>query len=208
MARRTKKERQEQLLALLDTRPFLTDEELARHLHVSVATIRLDRLELGVPEMRQRTRKLAERAANIPVSMQAGEMIGSLQQLELGRWAVSVMRVQPEMVFAGTGILRGHFLFAQANSLAVAVVDAPRALTATARLRFLRPAYAGDSVLARAVVVTVRDQRHLVKVTSTIEGKPILDGRFVVSTATSLANRERSSQDVVENEPGESGGGY
>jgi len=49
-----KKERQAILLEKLEQDPFLTDEELSEMLGVSVPTIRLDRLELGIPELRER----------------------------------------------------------------------------------------------------------------------------------------------------------
>ena len=52
MARVKKKERQQLLLQQVKEKPFLTDEELAQKLGVSVQTIRLDRLELGIPELR------------------------------------------------------------------------------------------------------------------------------------------------------------
>lgn len=188
MARRRKQERQARLLALLQTKPFLTDEELARHFGVSVATVRLDRLELGVPEMRQRTRRLAQRAAQGPVGMPVEELVGTLRQLEPGRWAVSELQVSPEMAFATTGIVRGHFLFAQANSLAMVVVDMPGSLTASARLRFLRPVHVGDTLVARAVVATVQGPRCLVRVTSTVEGESVFDGRFSLSTASFLVS--------------------
>lgn len=183
MPRRTKQERHNNLLALLECEPFLTDEELARRLGVSVATIRLDRLELGVPEMRERARHMAERVAAVPVSMQADELVGQLQELELGNSAVSLLDVLPEMCFARTGIARGHHLFAQANSLAVAVIDAPGTLTAVARVRFLRPVHVGEQVVARAGVGASAGARRLVRVMSTVEGKPVLEGRFIVVSA-------------------------
>ena len=62
MARVKKKERQQLLLQQVKEKPFLTDEELAQKLNVSVQTIRLDRLELGIPELRGRIRKMAESA--------------------------------------------------------------------------------------------------------------------------------------------------
>ena len=56
MAKRlTKQQRQLQLYKLIEAHPFVTDEELAKHFDVSVQTIRLDRLELGIPELRMRT---------------------------------------------------------------------------------------------------------------------------------------------------------
>lgn len=52
MARVKKKVRQQMLMDQVKEKPFLTDEELAKTLEVSVQTIRLDRLELGIPELR------------------------------------------------------------------------------------------------------------------------------------------------------------
>jgi len=180
MARRSKQQRHQQLQLLLQEEPFLTDEELALRLEVSVATIRLDRLELGVPEMRERTRNLAEKAAPGVVSMHSNEVIGELIDLELGQWGVSVLQTQPEMGFAESGIVRGHHLFAQANSLAVAVMDAPAALTAVAQVRYLRPVLAGESVTAKAITGASKGQRTLVHVTSTVNHNPVMNGRFIV----------------------------
>ena len=64
LARVKKKERQELLMQTVKEKPFLTDEELAKALEVSVQTIRLDRLELGIPELRGRIRRMAETAQN------------------------------------------------------------------------------------------------------------------------------------------------
>ena len=59
MSRLKKQERQKQLTEKLNITPFLTDEELASHFGVSVPTIRLDRLELGIPELRERIKAMA-----------------------------------------------------------------------------------------------------------------------------------------------------
>ena len=55
-----KKARQRELMERLKADPFLTDEELSDIFHVSVQTIRLDRLELGIPELRERIKNVAE----------------------------------------------------------------------------------------------------------------------------------------------------
>ena len=52
-----KKERQRRLIEQLKEDPFLTDEELSELFNVSIQTIRLDRLELGIPELRERYKK-------------------------------------------------------------------------------------------------------------------------------------------------------
>ena len=49
---------------MMERSPFVTDEELAAQLEVSIQTIRLDRMELGIPELRERTRQAAQEAIN------------------------------------------------------------------------------------------------------------------------------------------------
>ena len=50
-----KQERTPKLLQqTIKSTPFITDEELAGKFGVSIQTIRLDRLELSIPELRER----------------------------------------------------------------------------------------------------------------------------------------------------------
>ena len=93
MARVKKKERQQLLLAQVKDKPFLTDEELAKNLDVSVQTIRLDRLELGIPELRGHIRKMAETAQNKVKALRIGEVVGELIDLELGHSGISLLRI-------------------------------------------------------------------------------------------------------------------
>lgn len=60
MTREKKRIRQSLLIDYVKSKPFFTDEELAKLLNVSIQTIRLDRLELGIPELRERVKQLAE----------------------------------------------------------------------------------------------------------------------------------------------------
>ena len=54
-----KLERHKLLLEKLEKDPFLTDEELASALNVSVPTIRIDRAKLGILEYRERVKDVA-----------------------------------------------------------------------------------------------------------------------------------------------------
>ena len=56
-------QRREKIVTMLREQPFLTDEDLADGLGVSVATIRLDRTALDIPEVRVRLRKAAAKNA-------------------------------------------------------------------------------------------------------------------------------------------------
>lgn len=175
----SKQRRQALLQQVLEESPLQTDAELARQLGVSVQTIRLDRMELGLPQMRERARVLAERVQKIR-SMLIDDVMGELIDLELGRRAKSVLTPDHTMGFRHRPVVRGHFIFAQANSLAVAVIDAATALTASARIRFLRQVHVGDRVVAEAVVVGRASQKTLIQVVSRVRGVPVFRGTFTV----------------------------
>lgn len=180
MSRRlSKQRRQTLLLEALEEEPLQTDAELAEQLGVSVQTIRLDRNELGLPEMRERARVLAERVHQIR-SMLIDDVMGELLDLELGKRAKSVLKPDRSMGFRHRPIVRGHFLFAQANSLAVAVIDAATALTASARIRFLHPVHVGERIVAEAEVVGRAAHKSIIQVVSRVGGVPVFRGTFTV----------------------------
>ena len=191
MLRVPKKERQHQLTLLLETTPFLTDEEIAQRFGVSVQTIRLDRLECGIPELRERLRTAAtETIADKVKALEQEEVIGEIIDIELDSKAISILDITPQHVFQKSGIARGHHLFAQANSLAVAVLDDELALTAKSVLHFVKPVKAGDRVIARAVVTGKRDNRSLVEVSSTVGDEIVFSGEFQMYRSTGTTEEE------------------
>ncbi len=92
------------------------------------------------------------------------------------------------MVFFKTKILRGHHLFAQANSLAVGLINADVALTGSAYIRYLTPAYLGDKVIACAQVMSERGNSFVIKVNSRVGSEEVARGRFTV-VAKEMKNR-------------------
>lgn len=176
----TKLERQQNLAKYLECDPFLTDEDLAQILRVSVQTIRLDRLELKIPELRERLKNVAKGITPRLRTLSGGELVGELVDLEVGRSGMSLLAVSPEMTLSKTRALRGHHLFAQANSLAVAVIDAEVALTGIARVNYKRPVYFGEKVLAKAVIKIQKGNKYMVKVTSSVKEEVVFQGRFLV----------------------------
>ena len=180
MARVKKKERQELLAKKVKEKPFLTDEELAKELDVSVQTIRLDRLELGIPELRGRIRKMAETAQNKVKSIQSGEVVGELIDLELGHSGISLLRVTEDMVFAKTQIAKGHYMFSQANSLALAIIDAPMAVTGVANVKYKVPVHVGEKLIAKAEIVRVRGNKYFVWVKTRNDEREVFRAKFIM----------------------------
>ena len=177
--RLTKEQRHQTLLDKIEANPLLTDEQLAKELGVSIQTIRLDRLALGLPEMKERAKNLASRAlsGDHPASL---EGVGELLYCEPGVGGLSRMVAGPGMSLTRYNVIRGHYLFAQANSLAVAVADAPHALTGSARVEFPNPAQVGEELLARARVMEMRGRRYVVEVVTRVEDKEVFQGKFLI----------------------------
>lgn len=178
--RLTKAERQKILLEKISQDPFLTDEELANLFYVSIPTVRLDRKELGIPEVRQRVKKVAEDSYSQVKSITYEEIIGELVDVELNVEGLSILEVTPEMIFHRTKIVRGHYIFAQANSLAVAIVDAEVALTGAARIRYKRPVYLGEKLVAKARVTSQVENRYSIVVSTKVGQEEVFLGKFVV----------------------------
>ena len=177
---RQKLERQRTMVSQLQDNPFLTDEELAELLIVSVPTVRLDRLELGIPELRVRTKDVAEQFYGQIRSLGTGELIGDILELDVGKRGITVLEVKKDMVFSKTKILRGHYLFAQANSLAVALINADVVLTGSASVRYLTPVRLKDKVVAHAEIVDQKGKSYVIKVNSKVGSAEVLRGRFTV----------------------------
>ncbi|MCI3919066.1 transcription factor FapR [Paenibacillus sp. TRM 82003] len=167
---------------MLQTNPFVTDEELAGQFQVSIQTIRLDRMELGIPEVRERIKHMAAVNQSVVRSLPMDEVIGDVIDLELDKSGISILEIGDEHVFSRTGIARGHHIFAQANSLAIALINDEVALTASADLRFLRPVRLKERCVAKGYVKSAPGDKGKAKVEIfTYVGEDLVfQGHFVV----------------------------
>ncbi|MBM7556586.1 transcription factor FapR [Halanaerobacter jeridensis] len=175
-----KEERQEKLAQLLADDPFLTDKKLADKFGVSIQTIRLDRRELEIPEARKRIKSVARQTYSKVKSVQSREIIGELVEIELNKFGSSVLETTADMVLEKAEIVRGHHIFAQANSLAVAIIDTDVAVTGSANIRYQQPVSLGERLLATAEVQSIEDNKFTIEVTTKVNDKMIFQGEFVV----------------------------
>ncbi len=183
MARRTRskrEQRQQTLYRYLRFNPFATDEELAEKFQVSVPTIRLDRLALGIPEVRERIMTMAQKARSHIRGVTAEELVGELVELQPAEMGISILEIIPQMLVRPGGNARGHYLFGQAHSLALVTVGAEEVLTSSARVRYRRPVYLGERVVARAMVKVVRGSSCLLSVHSRVGGEIVFKGQFII----------------------------
>lgn len=177
-----KKLRQTKLQSLLAKNPFLTDENLAEQFEVSIQTIRLDRLALGIPELRERTRFMAENAQKKLQSITSADIVGELIDLEMGASGISMLTVTREMILQKTGVCREQYLFAQANSLALAIIDAPSIQSSVANVKYKIPVYAGAVVVARAEVKRKQDNKYTIWVKIRNNRKEVFRAKFLIAS--------------------------
>jgi acyl-coenzyme A thioesterase PaaI-like protein len=191
--RRSKKDRQALLTATIKENPFITDEELAEKFSVSVQTIRLDRLELSIPELRERIKNVAEKRFEDEVrALPIDEIIGEIIDIELDKTAISILDIKEEHVFKRNQIARGHHLFAQANSLAVALINDKLALTAKANIQFTRSVRQNERVIAKARVARFESEkgRTIVEVNSFVNNELVFKGEFDMYRSHNIAKKD------------------
>ena len=180
MARTQKKIRQERLQDILRASPFLTDEGLASNLQVSVQTIRLDRLELGVPELRERIKQMAEAAQTKLTAIASQDIIGELIDLDIGKSGISILTITPDMVLEKTQVARAQYIYAQANSLGLAVIDAPAAVTGVANIKHKQYVHLDEKLVAKAEVVKKRGNKYFVWVKTRNDVQEVFRAKFIM----------------------------
>ena len=176
-----KKNRQDRLLKLIEQNPLATDEELAASLEASVSTIRLDRAVLGVPELRERMRSMAQKATSRLRSLKQSEVVGDLLELEPNKWALSVLETRREMAFRKTDMVWDHYIYAQASSIAIAVVEADLVIVDSMRGEYKGHARVGDSLVARAKVGVQKDGKYIGSVRTKVGEKESFVGRLIAA---------------------------
>ncbi len=184
--------RQDKLQRLLGRNPFHTDEQLARILKVSVPTIRLDRVSLNIPELRERTRRMAGTARTRLRAIDKKDIVGELIDLELNKVGISTLSITNEMVLEKTGVARGYYMFAMADTLALAVVDAEFALTAVSNVKYKVPVYPGTKLVAKAEVTNIKCDKYYIKVSIRNGDTEVFRAKFIIAAVENERKQEEA----------------
>lgn len=178
-----KRKRQMQLLRQVEADPFLKDEDLARRLGVSVATVRLDRSELGIAEYRERIKSVA--AGNLHKDSAQGDLL----DLNPYHDGISVLIPDESMAFPGTDIVRGEAVFAFAENLILGLLNAKTILIKVANVKYIKEVKKGEKLVAKFEVKRVRDGEFIVWVKIKVEMAEVFRGKFNVAV-TAEAERK------------------
>ncbi|KIX90287.1 fatty acid biosynthesis transcriptional regulator [Staphylococcus microti] len=176
--KRNKNERRKLIEQTIQQNPFITDQALSEMYDVSIQTIRLDRNQLHIPELRERVKRVATEQYEQISSLENQDIIGDIVALEPNRSAKSLLTISPQDVFTRNNIARGHIVFAQANSLCVAMVKHGFVLTKESHIHFVKPVHLGDSVVAEAKVEYHDDKYYEMTVISYVGEAKVFEGLF------------------------------
>ncbi|MDA8335738.1 MAG: transcription factor FapR [Peptococcaceae bacterium] len=175
-----KASRQLALSRYLENNPLLTDEELAGFLRVSVQTVRLDRGELSIPELRERLKKMATAGAS-PTAGTAREPVFTFVLPEPGAQCLPVQTViTPAMVTGHGGLNCTDYLFVLANRLALNLVNTGISITRAAKVSFKRPLKVGEKTITKAMVNQQKGNKFMVRVMATVRDELVFEGKFLI----------------------------
>ena len=167
-----KRERHAYLVKKIKENPFLKDEDLAKAFGVSISTIRFDRAELGIAEYRERVKSAAEDGIN-GVGTE-----GELLDLNVYHDGISVLKTDNTMVFEGTDVVKSQYIYAFAENLALNVIDAKSMLVKVANVKYIEEVCAGDTLVAKSVVIREKHDEFVVHVFIKVSMKEVFRGKF------------------------------
>ncbi len=166
--------RRERMAAMLHHDPGKTDRDLAEAFGVSVATVRLDRKMLGIPQMRNRLERAVQSAA--------GESLHDLEiiSLDKGREGLALVRTTEEMTDAA-GIVPASKLYGMAAELAQTVADEPFAPTQVGNIKYKEPCGSGVQLVVKAKVAHMHGRKQYIYVQITTKDREIFRAKFIMN---------------------------
>lgn len=180
MKKKSRAVRQEELVNMLKTDPFYTDEELSSIFEVSIQTIRLDRLSLNIPELRERIKNIAETETSKVKTIGVKDITGEIIDLSVGQLGISMLEITQDMTYSKTNTAKDTYIFSLAESLAMAIIDAPKVIMTFANIKNLKLVKEKDRLIAKAEIYKVKENKHYVKVVVNNKNQEqVFRGKFI-----------------------------
>lgn len=180
MKKKSKAQRQKELIEILQSDPFYTDEELSSLFEVSIQTIRLDRMSLNIPELRERIKSIAESESSKIKTLGIKEITGEIIDLSVGQLGISMLEITEDMLYSKTNTLKDTYIFSMANSLAMAIIDSPKVIMRLTNIRCLKLIEQKDRLIAKAEVYRKVDKKNYIKVIINNKAQEqIFRGKFI-----------------------------
>jgi len=180
MAKLSRYERHKLLLQKIKENPFITDEELAEEFECSIQTIRLDRAILDIKEVRERVKEVAKENLSKLKTISPRDIIGEIVEINLEQSAIAIFEPELNMTFTKNNMVKGQYVYAFAESVAIAMIDAQAALIGVANIKYKTPVYANDRLIAKAELRKKRNNKYIVWVFIKRDNQEVFRGKFIL----------------------------
>ena len=174
-----KNQRREAMQALLRQNPCLTDGELAERFSVSVATIRLDRQTLGIPQMRERMEHLV-----ISQPSEAKEGVRILD-LDVGQKGVGLFQTD-ETIPDGAGMVPAEKLYGTAARFAESLTGIAFASTQVGNIKYKVPVIPGTVLIVKGRVVLMRGNKKHIYVSFFSGDEEVYRAKFIMEVLNQM----------------------
>ena len=176
-----RKKRCEEIVEFLKVNPLATDKTLSEKFKVSINTIRLDRARLGIKEFKERLKAKAKSTTSDVTSINSHEILGDVVEFVSGVRATSVLKTKSYMAFENSGVVKGQYIYALAETLAISLIPMKVALVGVANIKYFSKIMEGDTVRAFAEVKRKIDKGYSVWVRILDEKEEIkFKGKFLL----------------------------
>lgn len=171
-----KEERREAIAEAIHENPCLTDEELARKFSVSVATVRLDRQTLGIPQMRERI----EQAMTAPPPG-SGEDFQVLD-LEPERKGVALFTTK-EFMTDGSGMVSADRLYKAASEFAELLAGELLSPVQVGNIKYKQPVGPDKLLVLKGKIALMKNNKKYIYISFFEERTEIFRAKFIMKAA-------------------------
>lgn len=172
----SREERRDALTGALQKNPCLTDADLARMFDVSVATIRLDRQALGIPQMRSR---ILDAVASFRPNGEEGLVV---LDVEPGRKGFALFCPTQEMT-SRDGFVGAEYLYGAAAELAQRIQGERFTPVQVGNIKYKIPVYPGTSLIAKGVITRFRGDRKYIYISFFSKADEVFRAKFIMEVA-------------------------
>lgn len=178
----SKQERREAITEILRQNPCLTDVDLAEQFSVSVATVRLDRQTLGIPQMRERV----ENAVTNKYPKRKNEL--KIIDLDLGKKGVALFTTTESMV-GNEGMVSAEYFYGAAARMAQCVVGISFLPTQVGNVKYKIPVLPKTQLIVKGRVVLMRGNKKYVYISFFDDTQEVFRAKFIMETFSGEDNK-------------------
>ena len=179
-----KNKRREAIQNLLRQNPCLTDGDLAERFSVSVATIRLDRQTLGIPQMRERMEQLV---LSQPSESHEGVRVLDLDIGQKGvglfQKGVGLLKTTEEMADSA-GMVSAEKHYGAAAGFAESLAGVPFASTQVGNIKYKIPVVPGTILIVKGRIVLMRGNKKHIYISFFRGDEEVYRAKFIMEILT------------------------